>query len=47
MFVLGQDSSFLVIINGSLSDVNEEKLLRVLREHKMALGWHFLRYKGN
>ena len=36
---LGQDSTFPVIINSSLSDVEEEKLLRILREHKKALGW--------
>ncbi|KAK4567385.1 hypothetical protein RGQ29_003257, partial [Quercus rubra] len=30
---LGQDSTFPVIINKSLSDVEEEKLLRILREH--------------
>ena len=35
---LGQDSTFLVIINSSLSDVKEEKLLRILWEHKKALG---------
>ena len=35
---LGQDSTFPVIINSSLSDVEEEKLPRILREHKKALG---------
>ena len=35
---LGQDSTFPVIINRSLSDVEEEKLQRILREHKKALG---------
>ena len=30
---MGQDSTFPVIINRSLSDVEEEKLLRILREH--------------
>nr|XP_023911338.1 uncharacterized protein LOC112022950 [Quercus suber] len=43
---LGQDSSFPVIINSSLSDVEEEKLLRILREHKMALGWTIFDIKG-
>ena len=43
---LGQDSTFPVIINSSLSDVEEEKLLRILREHKMALGWTISNIKG-
>ena len=43
---LGQDSTFLVIINSSLSDVEEEKLLRILREHKKALGWTISNIKG-
>jgi hypothetical protein len=30
---LGQDFIFLIIINSYLSDVEEEMLLRVLREH--------------
>ncbi|XP_035545065.1 uncharacterized protein LOC118348171 [Juglans regia] len=42
----GQDSTFSIIINCSLSDVEEEKLLRVLREHKMALGWTISDIKG-
>ena len=43
---LGQDSTFPVIINSSLSDVEEENLLRILREHKMALGWTISDIKG-
>ena len=43
---LGQDSTFPVIINRSLSDVEEEKLLRILREHKKALGWTIFDIKG-
>ena len=43
---LGQDSTFPVIINRSLSDVQEEKLLRILREHKKALGWTISNIKG-
>ncbi|XP_065636347.1 uncharacterized protein LOC136070386 [Quercus suber] len=43
---LGQDSTLPVIINSSLSDVEEEKLLRILREHKMALGWTISDIKG-
>ena len=43
---LGQDFTFLVIINRSLSDVEEEKLLRILWEHKKALGWTISNIKG-
>ena len=43
---LGQDSTFPVIINSFLSDVEEEKLLRILREHKKALGWTISDIKG-
>ncbi|XP_065638021.1 uncharacterized protein LOC136071088 [Quercus suber] len=43
---LGQDSTFPVIINSSLSDVEEKKLLRILQEHKMALGWTISNIKG-
>ena len=43
---LGQDSTFSVIINSSLSDVEEENLLRILQEHKKALGWTISDTKG-
>ena len=43
---LGQVSTFLVIISSSLSDVEEEKLLRILRELKKALGWTISDIKG-
>ena len=43
---LGQDFTFPVIINSSLSDVEVEKLLRILREHKKALGWTISDIKG-
>ena len=43
---LGQDSTFPVIINSSLSDVEEEKLLRILREPKKASGWTISDIKG-
>ena len=36
---LGKDSKLPVVISSSLSNVQEEKLLRVLREHKKSLGW--------
>jgi len=42
---LDQESTFPVIINGSLRDVEEEKLLRVLRDHKSTLGWTILDIK--
>ena len=32
-------SSFPVIISSALNSVEEEKLLRVLRDHKSAIGW--------
>ncbi|XP_075633464.1 uncharacterized protein LOC142605923 [Castanea sativa] len=43
---LGQDSTLPVIINSSLSDVEEENLLRILREHKLGLGWTISDIKG-
>ena len=43
---MGQDSTFPFIINKSLSDVEEEKLLRILREQKKALGWTISDIKG-
>ena len=36
---LSTSSTLLVIISSYLSRVEEEKLLRVLREHKEAIGW--------
>ena len=43
---LGQDSTFPIIIKKSLRDIEEEKLLRILREHKKALGWTISDIKG-
>lgn len=43
---LGEDSSFLVIINSALNDVKEERLLRVLRKHKGTIGWTISDIKG-
>ncbi|WJZ98601.1 hypothetical protein VitviT2T_017113 [Vitis vinifera] len=41
------DSSFYpVIINSTLNDLEEEKLLRVLREHRKAIGWTIDDIKG-
>ena len=36
---LGEASTLLVIISSSLSNMEEEKLLKVLKEHKEAIGW--------
>ena len=36
---LGESSTLLVIISATLTVVEEEKLLRVLRDHKDAIGW--------
>ena len=44
---LGQDPTFPVFINSSLSDVEEEMLLRILRENKKALGWTISDIKGS
>ena len=43
---LGVASTLPVIISASLSALEEEKLLRVLREHKHALGWSLADLKG-
>ena len=43
---LGTSSTLPVIISSSLSREQEEKLLRVLREHKMAIGWSIADIKG-
>ena len=43
---LEKDSKLLVVISSSLSNVQEEKLLRVLREHKKTLGWTIADIKG-
>ena len=36
---LGECSTLPIIISASLIENEEEKLLRVLREHKKAIGW--------
>ena len=43
---LGESSTLLVIIFASLIVVEEEKLLRVLRDHKNAIGWSLADLKG-
>ena len=43
---LGVESTLPVIISSSLTEMEEEKLLRVLRDHKQALGWSLDDLKG-
>ena len=43
---LGESSTLPVIISASLTVVEEEKLLRVLRDHKNAIGWSLADLKG-
>ena len=43
---LGNASTLLVIISASLTAIEEDKLLRVLRDHKDALGWSLADLKG-
>ena len=42
----GDASTLLVIISASLTAEEEDKLLRVLRDHKDALGWSLADLKG-
>ena len=39
-------STLPMIISTSLTETEEEKLLRVLRDHKAALGWSLVDLKG-
>ncbi|XP_022865871.1 uncharacterized protein LOC111385680 [Olea europaea var. sylvestris] len=43
---LGEYSTLPVIISSTVSEVEEEKLLRVLRENKTAIGWSIADIKG-
>ncbi|XP_070020654.1 uncharacterized protein [Nicotiana sylvestris] len=43
---LGDSDTLPVIVSSDLSKLQEEKLLRVLREHKRALGWTMSDIKG-
>ena len=43
---LGESSTLPIIISSFLSNVQEEKLLRVLREHKSAVAWTIADIKG-
>ena len=43
---LGEESTLPVIFSASLTELEEEKLLRVLRDHNHALGWSLDNLKG-
>ena len=43
---LGEESTLPVIISSSLSNMEEEKLLNILKEHKEAIGWSLADIKG-
>ncbi|CAN6720961.1 unnamed protein product [Malus baccata var. baccata] len=43
---LGDDETFPVIVSSSLTALEEEKLIRVLKEHKTAIGWTLADIKG-
>ena len=43
---LGGDSTLPVIISSSLSNMEEEKLLKILKEHKEEIGWSLANIKG-
>ena len=43
---LGEASTLPVIVSSSLSNMEEEKLLKVLKEHKEAIGWSLANIKG-
>ena len=43
---LREESTLPVIISSSLSDMEEEKLLKTLKEHKEVIGWSLADIKG-
>ena len=43
---LGEESTLPVIILFSLSNMEEEKMLNILKEHKEAIGWSLADIKG-
>ena len=43
---LGENSTLPVIVSSSLTGDEEEKLLRVLRDHKIAISWTITDIKG-
>ncbi|XP_071906819.1 uncharacterized protein [Coffea arabica] len=43
---LGEGETLLVIISAGLSKIQEDKLFRILRKHKQAIGWTITDIKG-
>jgi hypothetical protein len=43
---LGENKTLLVIVAANLCSGEEEKMLRILREHKTAIGWTIADIKG-
>ena len=43
---LGEESTLQIIISSSLSNMEGEKLLKILKEHKEAIGWSLVDIKG-
>ena len=43
---LGEDSTLPVIISSSISNMEDEKLLKILKENKDAIGWSLADTKG-
>ncbi|XP_061372042.1 uncharacterized protein LOC133314567 [Gastrolobium bilobum] len=43
---LGNNNTYPVIINVEITTAEEEKLLKVLKKHKVAIGWSFSDLKG-
>ena len=43
---LGEESTLPVIISSSVSNMEEEKLLKILKVHKEAIGWSLADIKG-
>jgi hypothetical protein len=43
---LGERDEYPAIISANLSSLQEEKLLRILRQHKGAIGWSIEDLKG-
>ena len=44
--VLGEDETLPIIIANNLTSLREDRLIRVLKEHKTAIGWTIADIKG-
>ena len=44
--VLGEDETLPIIIANNLTSLREDRLIRVLNEHKTAIGWTIADIKG-